>query len=106
MNSYQANFSTAPTIGRIVIGLAVAMAMPATSQANEPAVFGPQIRVVGPGSSAGSISMISSVHSGDTTANTIAALRQVYGELQATQQPLEPDFAKVLFDNLWDLYAE
>lgn len=29
-----------------------------------------------------------------------------FAELSAAQQPLSPDFAKVLYDNLWQLYEK
>lgn len=29
-----------------------------------------------------------------------------YERLQKSQEPLGPDFERVLFDNLWDLYAD
>lgn len=29
-----------------------------------------------------------------------------FAELSAAQEPLPPDFAKILYENLWDLYED
>lgn len=66
----------------------------------------PQIRGIKSDSTSSFLSMISSVGYTDVSVDVVAAMANFYGKLSAEQEPLEPEFAQVLFDNLWDLYAE
>lgn len=42
-------------------------------------------------------------HHGDS--DVYSAITAFYGAFSSSQKPLEAEFSKVLFDNLWDLYA-
>lgn len=66
----------------------------------------PQISGIKSDSTSSSLSMISGVGYTDESVDVVAAMAKFYGKLSAEQEPLKPEFAQVLFDNLWDLYAE
>lgn len=106
MSNYKVAFSASPTFSSIiaVAGLAAAIAMPASAGVSAHQHV-PQVRVLSQSSSASSVSMAPSVGYVGAHADAYAAFTKFYGEFSAAQKPLEPDFAKVLFDNLWDLYA-
>lgn len=107
MNNYQVGFSAAPTLGSIVTGISAAMAMSSYLDLPEhqplPHVH---VREIREDSSASSLSITQNVRHPGAHAETYEVFAKFYGELSAAQKPLEPDFATVLFDNLWDLYAE
>ena len=42
-------------------------------------------------------------HHGD--GDVYGAITAFYGAFSSSQKPLEAEFSKMLFDNLWDLYA-
>lgn len=112
MNRYDTAFSAEPSIaiGGLFAGMLAATASMASALPSVEYQFARQpstmIRTLGQASSTGSVSLISSIGYVDGDADVYAAFTRFYGDLNAAQRPLEPEFAKILFDNLWDLYAE
>jgi hypothetical protein len=105
MSRYQVAFAATPTMSGIVVGLAAAMAISNSVGGRIPPTV-PHVKPISQSSSSSPVFVTSTIGYMEANADAYSAVINFYGELSAAQTPLEPDFAKVLFDNLWDLYAE
>ncbi len=104
MSSYQATFTAPSSIGSIVVGIAAALTVPALPSVSA-TIHSPYVRLHGQEATHSTFKFVEAIdkHHGDS--DVYSAITAFYGAFSSSQKPLEAEFSKVLFDNLWDLYA-